>query len=118
MSYLSPSFAELLLTTCTGTCPFCEDKVEAKRPTSDFKLEVETPGVKREAIVAKFKGNLLEITYKDRFGRNMSFTRPCSDKYYDRSRVDCQYENGILRVNVPVIKPDITENQEIPIEIK
>lgn len=74
-------------------------------PRSDFFLELEMAGTKRENIKVKIRGQRLEVVWENRHGAKDSVGYPLSEKMYDHSTVECKYQDGLLTVKVKALQP-------------
>lgn len=92
-----------------------------KGPQVDFRYEIEMAGTKKESISVKQKGGNLNIAWDTRLGERRTQLLPIGDKYYDMEKLSVSYEDGLLKVYVP-LKPEFPpvppEEPEIDIEIK
>lgn len=89
-------------------------------PTVSFSYDIEMPGTKRESIVAKLKGETLKLSWSTRLGEGKTQSIPF-DKTYDLNKLSCSYQDGLLKIYVPLKEtqpPVPAEEPEIDIEIK
>lgn len=89
-------------------------------PTSDWRIDLEMPGVKKSSISVKVKGPFVLVTWTDRLGAMQHRSLHVGTKYYDLTKINVVYENGLLDIHVPRIPPPPPppEDPEIEIEIK
>ena len=72
-------------------------------------LEFETPGVPRDQISVKLEGSNLFVSWTDRTGAKHTHSYSAPSQFYDHSKVDCRYLDGLLTVKIPVLKPKSSE---------
>ena len=102
--------------------------VDIYQEDGNYVVEVDLPGFKKEEINLEFKGDILTITanktereekeernYLYRSRRCQSFTRQIRFSEIDKDNVAANFEDGILMVNLPVLKHEETTNK---IEVK
>lgn len=103
------------------TCLSCHFAQVLAPPTSDFLLTLEMPGTKKQDVSVTLKGDLVRIEYTTRYGESKAHTTSIGSKYFDVSKLDCKYEDGLLTIKAPLkkIKPETPpEPPETKIEIK
>jgi HSP20 family protein len=104
-------------------------KVNTRETEDNYHIEVELPGVKKDNVDIKVDGNVLTISgernvreevkdedyhkVESRYGLfSRSFTLP---EKVDISRIQAEFENGMLEVAIPKLKIDTSSRK---IEIK
>ena len=109
-------------------------RTDVKENGSDYELDVELPGYKKEDVKAQLKDGVLTISAetnsdtedKDADGRFLRRERrygACSRSFYvgdnlTQEDIKAKFENGILKLTVPKkeIAPAVEENRYIAIE--
>ena len=93
-----------------------------------YRLDVEVPGVTKDAIALSFKDGYLtiEVTAKEKEEEGFTAIRQerllgeASRQFYlgevDEKAISAKYENGILTVMVPKVKPEEAKPHSIAIE--
>lgn len=80
--------------------------------TPKEKIELELPGIKKEDIELKLKGEFVYLKWKDRKGQN----RGASYLVGKIDDIEATYENGLLVVKAIKIKKEKEEAKEIKIK--
>lgn len=102
-------------------CFFCQVNCNMEAQIVDLSIDLEMAGTKRANISVKFVGSDLEIKWTSRHGVTQTRHWATPEKLYDRSKISCTYQDGLLSVRIPAIKPKPAEKtppQEIHIDIK
>lgn len=102
-------------------CLSCFVDRQLAAPKRPFYFTVELAGVKRANIDVTLKGEFLNIKWTTRLGELKNSSTLIGSKYYDLDKISCTYEDGLLKVMVPLkdLEPEIPPNiPEKKIEIK
>lgn len=91
----------------TGSC-----RCETIKP---FVVDIEMPGVSKENIAVKFFNEYLMINWKDRQGTSHTYKYRVPDTYYNRNKITCKYENGLLSITIPIREEP---NNEVEVKIE
>ena len=126
-NYLDPFFDALFGKEATnfGYMPMKTDILESK---DAYRLNIEIPGVKKENITLDFKDGYLTVAVKvadEEKGEFKTIRRECfvgetSRQFYlgdvEEANITASYEDGILTITAPKMKPEETKPHRIAIQ--
>ena len=106
-------------------------KTNIKETDTDYELEVETPGYKKDQIKVSLENGYLKVSYykaqkEEENGKHSRYLRKeisesCQRSYYvgndlTQDQIKAKYDNGILSLTVPKSAPKSSQSNFIEIE--
>lgn len=108
-------------------------KTDIKETKDKYIIEIDLPGFEKENITLSLNKGNLEVFAKvnqeknsgedEKIVRKERFTGECSRSFYvgdaiKEEDIQAEFKNGILKIELPKINPEVETNQTKQIEIK